>query len=182
MKKQVNLLLTLFLISIFSACAGSKASGTDDAKSKTGATKTVASGTKKVRTEDLSAYRPKVTPPTTETAGNFAAITPTMHVNEKVEMLLDTLASANKSIKYAQGYRILVYTGNDRKTAFDLRKTVVNQLPEQRDYLTYVQPTFKLKIGDYYSRMEANQALQQIKSIAPNASIIADQVNVNRPR
>ena len=182
MKKQVNLLLSVLLISVFSACAGSKASGTSsDDKAKT-ATKTVATGTKKVRTEDLSAYRPKVTAPALETANSFAAVTPTMHVNDKVETLLDTLAINNKNIKYAQGYRLLVYTGNNRKTAFDLRKTIVNQLPEERDYLTYVQPTFKLKIGDYYSRMEANQALQQIKYLAPNASIIADQVNVNRPR
>ena len=97
-------------------------------------------------------------------------------------MLLDTLAASNKNIKYAQGYRILVYTGNDRKTAFDLRKSAVNNLPEERDYLTYVQPTFKLKIGDFYTRMEANQALQQLRNIAPNASIIAEQINVNRPK
>lgn len=175
-------MLSVLLISVFTACAGSKASGTSSDDTKTTTTKTAAAGAKKGRTEDLSAYRPKVAAPATEAAGSFAAVAPTMHVNAKVESLLDTLASSNKNIKYAQGYRILVYTGNDRKTAFDLRKNVVNQLPEERDYLSYVQPTFKLKVGDYYSRMEANQALQQIKHLAPNASIIADQVNVNRPR
>ncbi len=182
MKKQVNLLLSVLLLSIFSACAGSKASGTDANTGKSSTSKTVGSSAKKVRTEDLSAYRPKAAAAPAGAVANLAAVTPTNHVNDKVASLLDTLASSNKNIKYAQGYRILVYTGNDRKTAFDLRKTVVNQLPEDRDYLTYVQPTFKLKIGDYFTRMEANQALQQIKPIAPNASIVADQVNVNRPR
>lgn len=181
MKKQVNFLLSVIFLSVFTACASSKASGTGDARAKTSDTKTVASGAKKVRAEDLSAYRPKAAEvPAGATA--TTAVTPTMHVNDKVEILLDTLASNNKNIKYAQGYRLLVYTGNDRKTAFDLRKTIVNQFPDERDYLTYVQPTFKLKVGDYYSRMEANQALQQIKRLAPKASIIADQVNVNRPR
>ena len=179
MRKQLHLLLTVLFFSVFSACAGSKASGTAD-DSKKG--KTVAADNKKVRTEDFSNYRPKVAVAATESAGSAAVVMPTNHVNEKVETLLDTLASANKNIKYAQGYRILAYTGNDRKKAFDLRKTIVNQLPEERDYLTYVQPTFKLKVGDFYTRMEANEVLQQIRSIAPNASIIQDQVNVNRPR
>jgi hypothetical protein len=179
MKKQLHLLLTVLFFSVFSACAGSKASGTAD-DSKKG--KSVTADNKKVRTEDFSNYRPKVAVSATEKSASAAAVLPANHVNEKVESLLDTLASANKNIKYAQGYRILAYTGNDRKKAFDLRKTIVNQLPEERDYLTYVQPTFKLKIGDFYSRMEANEVLQQIRSITPNASIIQDQVNVNRPR
>jgi hypothetical protein len=181
MKKQYQLLVAVLFFGILSACAGSKASGTsgDSKTTGSGTDKTVGKSTKKVRAEDLSAYRPKVVAPS-ETAA--AAIVPTNHVNEKVEILLDTLAAANKNIKYAQGYRILVYTGNDRKTAFDLRKTVVNRLPEEREYLTYVQPTFKLKIGDFYTRMEANEVLQQIRYIAPNASIISEQINVNRPK
>jgi hypothetical protein len=180
MKKQYPLLIAVLFFGIFSACAGSKASGTSgDSKTTDETTKTVGKSTKKVRTEDLSAYRPKVVVPSETSA---AAVAPTHHVNDKVAMLLDTLAASNKNIKYAQGYRILVYTGNDRKTAFDLRKSAVNNLPEERDYLTYVQPTFKLKIGDFYTRMEANEALQQLRNIAPNASIIAEQINVNRPK
>jgi hypothetical protein len=180
MRKQLHLLLTVLFFSVFSACAGSKASsGTSDDTKKA---KTVAADSKKVRTEDFSNYRPKVAASAIESSASAAAVMPTHHVNEKVETLLDTLAEANKNIKYAQGYRILAYTGNDRKTAFDLRKIILNQLPEERDYLTYVQPTFKLKIGDFYTRMEANEVLQQIRSIAPNASIVREQVNVNRPR
>jgi hypothetical protein len=181
MKKHYQLLVTTLLFAILSACAGSKATGTTD-NSKAGTSGKVASGTKNSRTEDLSAYRPKVVAPAPENLTASAAVVPTHHVNEKVTMLLDTIANANKNIKYAQGYRILAYTGNNRKAAFDLRKAIIGHLPEERDYLTYVQPTFKLKFGDFYNRMEANQALQQIRNIVPNASIISDQVNVNRPR
>jgi ABC-type phosphate transport system substrate-binding protein len=181
MKKQLNLVLTALLISIIAACGSSKASGTSgNTKAATG--KSAASGTRKARTEDLSAYRPKVAAIPNEAVAGAAAVVPTHHVNDKVAMLLDTVVATNKNIKYAEGYRILAYTGNDRKKAFYLRKAIVSQMPEERDYLTYVQPTFKLKIGDFYSRMEANQALQQLRNIVPNASIISDQVNVNRPR
>ncbi|HSI91086.1 MAG TPA: hypothetical protein VK927_08215 [Adhaeribacter sp.] len=178
MGKQFNLLVSILFLSVLSACAASKSAGTD--KTKT-AGKTVAVETKKARTEDLSQYRPKAAILPTD-AVFAAAVVPTNHVNQQVDRLLDTLANNNKNIKYAQGYRILVYTGNDRTTAMDLRKTIISQRPEDRDYLTYVQPTYKLKIGDFYTRMEASQALLQIQQIAPKASIVAEQINLNRPK
>lgn len=90
------------------------------------------------------------------------------------------MANANKNIKYAQGYRILAYTGTERKTAMDIRRAIIDRIPEERDYLQYRQPTFRLKVGDYLNRIEAQQVLSRIKDISPNALIVSDQINVNR--
>jgi hypothetical protein len=92
--------------------------------------------------------------------------------------LLDTIAVLNKSVRFAQGYRILAYSGTDRKAAMDLRKAIVNRIPEERDYLQYKQPTYRLKVGDYFSRVEAQQVLLRFKDLVPNAMIIVDQINV----
>ncbi len=139
------------------------------------------------KAEDLSAYRPKFPVPPAETATNTQTATeatvtvmPANHVNNRVLALLDTVANANKTIKYAQGYRILVYTGTERKVAMDIRRAVIDRIPEERDYLQYRQPTFRLKVGDYLNRIEAQQVLSRIKDISPNALIISDQINVNR--
>jgi hypothetical protein len=92
--------------------------------------------------------------------------------------LLDTIAVLNKLVRFAQGYRILAYSGTDRKAAMDLRKAIVNRIPEERDYLQYKQPTYRLKVGDYFSRVEAQQVLLRFKDLVPNAMIIVDQINV----
>ncbi|MDQ4141442.1 MAG: sporulation protein [Bacteroidota bacterium] len=137
--------------------------------------------------EDLSAFRPKFpAPPVEAPEDNKSAtepvvtVSPTHHVNSRVSALLDTVANANKAIKYAQGYRILAYTGTERKIAMEMRRAIIDRIPEERDYLQYRQPTFRLKIGDYLNRIEAQQVLSRIKDIAPNALIISDQINVNR--
>ncbi|QMU30233.1 sporulation protein [Adhaeribacter radiodurans] len=137
--------------------------------------------------EDLSAFRPKFPAPPTETSNEtkpvsepVVSVTPTHHVNNRVLALIDTVANANKAIKYAQGYRILAYTGTERKTAMEMRRAIIDRIPEERDYLQYRQPTFRLKIGDYLNRIEAQQVLSRIKDISPNALIISDQINVNR--
>ena len=159
---------------LFTACAagnkptGGGGGGDAKAKSKTA--------------EDLSAYRPKFeTPEPAAEAPVMAAIIPTEHNNQQVAVLMDTLAAVNKNIKYAQGFRILAYTGTDKNTVMNIRRSIINRMPDERDYLTYKQPTYRLKIGDYLSRVEAQQALQQIRDIVPNAMIMAEQININRP-
>ena len=53
-------------------------------------------------------------------------------------------------------------------------------MPEEKDYLTYQQPNFRLKVGDFFSRMEAQQVLNQISDLIPNAQIVQEQININK--
>jgi hypothetical protein len=180
MKKFYRILPLIFLGLFFMSCAGSASVG----KSGPGKKETAANA----GAEDLSMYRPKFKVPETTTkptpdpsANPFTPLPgsgPTNHVNHRVASLIDTLAILNKSVRYAQGFRILAYAGTERKTAMDIRTAIIGRVPEERDYLEYRQPTFRLKIGDYFNRIEAQQVLQRIKDITPNALIVADQINI----
>ena len=172
----------MLLVTIVSACASTSntagSSTTERTANKTAETSTA---------EDLSKYRPKFNSPATSNAGTSvttnntaanAAITPTNHVNAKVTALLDTVAIMNKSVRFAQGYRILAYSGMERKAALDLRNAIVTRLPDEQVYPQYKQPTWRIKVGDYFSRIEAQQVLLRINDLAPNAMIVVDQINV----
>jgi hypothetical protein len=126
--------------------------------------------------DDISIYRPKY--PVEDASAPVARVEPTNHANAKVAVLMDSVASVNKGIKYAQGYRILAYNGSERQTVMNLRKAIIARVPEQKDYLTYQQPNFRLKIGDYFSRIEAQQVLNRISDLIPNAHIVQDQINI----
>ena len=127
--------------------------------------------------DDISVYRPTY-PADDANAPAVARVEPTNHANAKVAVLMDSVASVNKNIRYAQGYRILAYNGSERQTVMNLRKAIIARVPEQKDYLTYQQPNFRLKIGDYFSRIEAQQVLNQISDLIPNAHIVQDQINI----
>ena len=109
-----------------------------------------------------------------------ARVEPTNHVNQQVAVLMDTVASVNKNIRYAQGYRILAYNGSERQTVMNLRKSIIARVPEEKDYLTYQQPNFRLKIGDFFSRVEAQQVLNRLSDLIPNAQIVPEQININK--
>ncbi|WP_439881362.1 sporulation protein [Pontibacter sp. MBLB2868] len=171
MNRIVSLFLVMALM-LSTACASSagKGGGTaDTGKSKTAGKEKVA--------EDLSVYRPKYTVPD---ATSQARVEPTHHVNDKVAVLMDTVASVNKSIKYAKGYRILAYNGSERQTVMNLRKAIITRVPDVKDYLTYQQPNFRLKVGDFFSRVEAQQVLNRLSDLIPNAQIVQDQINIDK--
>jgi hypothetical protein len=178
-KRYYSLLHFVVLVLVISACA-STGTTSDDSKKKTTA------GVKdQPKTDDLSKYRPKFAlaapaTPNTNPVGIEAAagITPTNHVNDRVAALMDTLANRNKAVRYAKGYRILAYSGTERKAWLNMRQAIVKRVPEERDYPIYTQPNYRLKIGDYFTRVEAQQVLLRIKDITPNAMIITDQINV----
>ncbi|WP_347159619.1 sporulation protein [Pontibacter chitinilyticus] len=169
MNKIKNILLPLLLV-FTTACAstsGRKSSETGIGKSSAKASVN----------EDLSQYRPKYT---AEEATAVARVEPTHHVNDQVAVLMDTVASVNRNIRYAKGYRILAYNGSERQGVMNLRKAIIGRVPDVKDYLTYQQPNFRLKIGDFFSRIEAQQVLNQIQDLIPNAQIVPDQININK--
>ncbi|MFD2516263.1 sporulation protein [Pontibacter locisalis] len=171
----MNKIITLFLVLavvLSTACASSAGKGTG--RTDNGGSRTT--GKEKVN-EDLSVYRPKYSVPD---AAPVTRVEPTHHVNDKVAVLMDTVASVNKNIKYAQGYRILAYNGSERQKVMNLRKSIISRVPEVKDYLTYQQPNFRLKIGDFFSRVEAQQVLNQLSDLIPNAQIVQDQINIDK--
>ncbi|SMB96467.1 hypothetical protein SAMN00120144_2764 [Hymenobacter roseosalivarius DSM 11622] len=134
--------------------------------------------------EDLSRYRPVFTSPSAATtpAGSKPTITPTNHVNSQIDQRLRDQAFTNQNVKYAQGYRILAYVGLERDQAMAIRRAVISRYPEETDYMTFKQPTYRLLIGDYMTRLEAEQAMLRIKPLAPRAQLQPAQVVLNKTR
>ncbi|QJX46099.1 sporulation protein [Hymenobacter taeanensis] len=133
--------------------------------------------------EDLSKYRPVFAAPKAPAAAPVTAarpVTPTNQVNAQIEQRLRDQAYTNKNVKYAQGFRILAYVGLEKEQAMSIRRSIISRYPEETDYLAYKQPIFRLWVGDYTTRLEAEQALQRIKQLAPKAQLESAQVVLNK--
>lgn len=138
-----------------------------------------------VPAEDLSRYRPVFTPRPEEASPAPAAVrsptvTPTNQVNTQIEERLRNQAYTNQNVKYAQGYRILAYVGLERDQAMATRRAIIGVYPEEKDYLTFKQPVYRLLIGDYLTRIEAEQAMLRIRPLAPKAELQSAQVVLNK--
>jgi hypothetical protein len=131
--------------------------------------------------EDLSRYRPTFPAPKEPVVpAPKPTVPPTNHVNAQIEQRLRDQAYTNQNVKYAQGYRILAYVGLEREKAMAVRRAIISRYPDETDYLTFKQPVFRLYVGDYLTRLEAEQAMMRIRPLAPRAELESAQVLLNK--
>ena len=137
--------------------------------------------------EDLSTVRPAFINPDTLSAKNpnttpktSVNTTYTYDVAQKVALREDSLIDQNKKYSTVQGFRILVYTGTSSDEAQRVRERVYAYNSDLDVYNQYKQPSFRVKVGDYTDRVEANYMLNDLKKNFPNAMIVPDQINLIR--
>jgi hypothetical protein len=183
----MKLLLPKMLLAIpllaLAACAGTaaqapRASAPADTTRKTTAT------TAPLPAEDVTRYRPvfaapKVVPLAAMPAVR-TAVTPTNSVNAPVEQRLRDQAYTNQNVKYAQGYRLLVYLGIERDQVMAIRRTVIGRYPDETDYITFKSPVYRLYIGDYLTRLDAARAMARLRGLTPKLELEATQVLLNK--
>lgn len=103
-----------------------------------------------------------------------------LYVNKKLDAALDSLSKQNKAIKYINGYRIQIYVGNVRQEADAAKSYVYQVLPDLTPYVSYSQPTYRVKAGDFIYRSDAEQYLETIKAQYSSAVILSDRVEIKK--
>ncbi len=103
-----------------------------------------------------------------------------MSVNRQLDAVLDTLAEQNRSVRYAPGFRIQVYVGTQRQEVDAIKALIAQNFPELNPYLSYNQPTYRLKVGDFMRRIDAERYYGSIKQQVRSALLQGDKVDVRR--
>ena len=78
------------------------------------------------------------------------------------------------------GYRIQIaaYSGVNSKSQAEYAKNSFNSIfPYTRAYLIYTEPYFKVRVGNYYTRLQAYKDLENIKLTYPSAYIVPDKIS-----
>ncbi|QRR02683.1 SPOR domain-containing protein [Dyadobacter sandarakinus] len=103
-----------------------------------------------------------------------------LYINKKLDTALDTMARQNKAIRYINGFRIQIYVGNVRQEAEGAKTYVYQFFPDLNPYISYSQPTYRVKVGDFIYRSDAEQYLELIRDQYSSAVILPDRVDIKR--
>jgi SPOR domain len=132
--------------------------------------------------EDLFALRPKIQE-NVDTAKQVnsmlkADFIPTYNVNRQVNLVLDSINRFNLTRRLIDGFTIQIYSGQNKEEAMNTKKKVSADLPELNAELEYNQPKFRVRIGSYISRLEAQKDLLHLKRYFPNAILVPEKIQV----
>jgi hypothetical protein len=94
----------------------------------------------------------------------------------------DEVVAKQKELNIASptmsGYRIQIYFGGIRQKASETKLDFASKYPDMSAYITYQQPNFKVRIGDFRSRFEAQKFLKEIDGMYPTSFIVPDDVKL----
>lgn len=100
----------------------------------------------------------------------------TIYQDEKIGELAEKYVEYNRKREFSEGYRIQVTYTNVRDEVYQSKGAMYKQFPELASYVEYEQPYYKLRIGDFKTRLEATYYLQQVITLYPGAFIVKDKI------
>ena len=97
----------------------------------------------------------------------------------RIEQLLDLHIAYNKEFPFIDGYRIqlMMQSGNTALDEADIIKKEFEEIYPQIDtYVTFREPYYRLRVGDFRTRLEAMEFLENIRRKYPQAWVIKDKI------
>jgi len=82
----------------------------------------------------------------------------------------------NSAHAVLEGYRVQIYSGGDLEEANKIRGDFLELYPEQAGYRLWVQPTFRVRVGNFNSRNDASLFASEIKKDFPGAFVVPDKI------
>ena len=107
-----------------------------------------------------------------------------VHKDYRVDLLVKKQAEINEETtrnarKVAQGFRLMVITTNNRDEAIAAKTKIYTYFPELKAYLWHQSPYYKLKVGNFKERKDAEAYQRKLNIYFPKGVfIMSDKVEV----
>ena len=96
------------------------------------------------------------------------------HIDEMVAQKKDY----NKTIETLQGYKIQIYYGSEKK-CYEVKDEFSSLFKDIATSIIFSTPQWKLQIGNYRTRLEADHAMVNIKKEYPAAIVLASEIEID---
>lgn len=96
----------------------------------------------------------------------------------RLDELVDRQKQVNLEKQSMPGYRVQIYFGGNRPKASEVKLDFNSRFPDIPAYLTYQQPNFKVRVGDFRNRYEAQKLLKQLEGKYPTTFVVPDEVKL----
>ena len=105
----------------------------------------------------------------------------TIQQDSRIDSLVELNIAYNKLFPNISGYRIQIFmgSGNDALSNAEIVKNDFElNFQGNTAYITFREPYYRVRVGDYRTRLEANQLLKAIRKSYQDAWIIQDKISL----
>ncbi|OFY93877.1 MAG: hypothetical protein A3K10_02810 [Bacteroidetes bacterium RIFCSPLOWO2_12_FULL_31_6] len=93
---------------------------------------------------------------------------------------INEILSTYKSSYTLSGYRIQIFSDNKKQPARDEKAKFLSLYTSVKAHEVYQQPFFKIRVGDFRTKLEAYKFQKEIQLQFPNCFIVKDEIEVEQ--
>jgi cell division septation protein DedD len=75
-----------------------------------------------------------------------------------------------------KGFRVQIYSGSNRNEAYSVQAKFKNQYTDMEGYISYDEPNYRVKVGDFTSRTEANNFMRILRAQYKNVFVFQEDI------
>jgi hypothetical protein len=72
---------------------------------------------------------------------------------------------------------VQIYFGSNRQAAYNAQAKFMYDYPDVPTYITYIEPNFKVQVGDFRTRLEAQKMQSELNGMFSSLFIIQTKIN-----
>lgn len=101
----------------------------------------------------------------------------------RIDRLVEKHRQYNQANPGVDGFRVQIFFdsgNNSKKAAQTAREKFMETFPDVPAYLTFNTPYYRVRVGDFRTKLEAEGFLFQLSSVYPNAFTVPDRVLIEK--
>lgn len=165
---RIAVIIFISLAVVMSRCAPTKTS----------------SSTEDVYEEDISYLRAEEKVQYTETdASNpaaeklkYADVAPQYDLKTELDSVIKIIKASREDIEFLNGFTVQLYIGPSRDAANEMKEKIYEYSEAYEPEISYIQPNFRVKIGKFFDRLEANKVYVDLKKEFPSAIVVPERI------
>ena len=96
--------------------------------------------------------------------------------DRRIDSLVNRQAILNDLKKTIPGYRVQIYSGPQRSKANEVKADFSGNFSDIPAYLVYQQPNFKIRTGNFRTKLEAYKFMKSLPYQFANSFIVNDEI------
>ncbi|HOI86487.1 MAG TPA: SPOR domain-containing protein [Lentimicrobium sp.] len=100
--------------------------------------------------------------------------------DERIDLLIDKHRYLNRHQSTLEGWRVQIFFdsgANSKRRATEAQKRFSDRYASTKAYLSFKEPYYRVRVGDFRSRLEAEGFLNNIRNDYPNAFTVSDMID-----
>jgi fatty acid-binding protein DegV len=102
-----------------------------------------------------------------------------IHQEPAIAKLVEKHKIISENFPKTDGYRVQIFSVsgvNSRNRAAQMKEEFLKKFPDDDVYIVYHSPSYKVRLGDFRTKLDALRYLQTIKAEYPFAFVVVDKI------